>query len=189
MWGQPPRLSREAKRAPAPQKFPASAQPRPAKNPASPPPPKPFLAPLSACSTPPLPTRGARSIPFPRYRRVQVKCSTQFDNGLYHLNAHRRTGGRAVPYLPGEIDFLAACPLLFLRESPRPRVPHPCVLCKGGFHGRVDLENLIRHPYPPYANQPKDSARSAQDLTLTRQHRTRPCPSLLSSVSIVYYSM
>lgn len=40
--------------------------------------------------------------------RVQVKCSTQLDNGLYHLNAHRRTGGRAVPYLPGEIDFLAA---------------------------------------------------------------------------------
>jgi hypothetical protein len=63
---------------------------------------------------------------------------------------------------------------VFLRESPRPRVPHPCVLCKGGFHGRVDLENLIRHPYSPYANQPKDSARSAQDLTLTRQHRTRP---------------
>jgi hypothetical protein len=29
-------------------------------------------------------------------------------DGMYHLNAHRRTGGRAVPYLPGEIDFLAA---------------------------------------------------------------------------------
>ncbi len=40
--------------------------------------------------------------------RVQVKCSTQLSDGLYHLNAHRRTGGRAVPYLPGEIDFLAA---------------------------------------------------------------------------------
>jgi hypothetical protein len=40
--------------------------------------------------------------------RVQVKCSTQLECGLYHLNAHRRTGGRAVPYLPGEIDFLAA---------------------------------------------------------------------------------
>jgi PD-(D/E)XK endonuclease len=40
--------------------------------------------------------------------RVQVKCSTQLTDGLYHLNAHRRTGGRAIPYLPGEIDFLAA---------------------------------------------------------------------------------
>jgi hypothetical protein len=40
--------------------------------------------------------------------RVQVKCSTQLENDMYHLNAHRRTGGRAVPYLPGEIDFLAA---------------------------------------------------------------------------------
>jgi hypothetical protein len=29
-------------------------------------------------------------------------------DGMYHLNAHRRTGGLAVPYLPGEIDFLAA---------------------------------------------------------------------------------
>jgi hypothetical protein len=40
--------------------------------------------------------------------RVQVKCSTQLENDMYHLNAHRRTGGRAVPYFPGEIDFLAA---------------------------------------------------------------------------------
>ena len=46
--------------------------------------------------------------PTPPLWRVQVKCSTQIANGMYHLNAHRRTGGRAVPYLPGEIDFLAA---------------------------------------------------------------------------------
>ena len=46
--------------------------------------------------------------PIPALWRVQVKCSTQLNDGLYHLNAHRRTGGRAVPYLPGEIDFLAA---------------------------------------------------------------------------------
>jgi hypothetical protein len=46
--------------------------------------------------------------PTPPLWRVQVKCSTQIVNGMYHLNAHRRTGGRAVPYLPGEIDFLAA---------------------------------------------------------------------------------
>jgi hypothetical protein len=45
---------------------------------------------------------------FPPLWRVQVKCSTQLDDGMYHLNAHRRTGGRALPYLPGEIDFLAA---------------------------------------------------------------------------------
>lgn len=46
--------------------------------------------------------------PVPPLWRVQVKCSTQLVDGLYRLNAHRRTGGRAVPYLPGEIDFLAA---------------------------------------------------------------------------------
>jgi len=57
-----------------------------------------------------LDTRSRRCPPYPSppLWRVQVKCSTQLENGLYHLNAHRRTGGRAVPYLPGEIDFLAA---------------------------------------------------------------------------------
>lgn len=40
--------------------------------------------------------------------RVQVKSSTQLMQGLYHVNAHRRTLGRAVPYRLGEIDFLAA---------------------------------------------------------------------------------
>jgi PD-(D/E)XK endonuclease len=40
--------------------------------------------------------------------RVQVKCSTQLLNGLYRVNAHRRSGGRAIPYLPSEIDFIAA---------------------------------------------------------------------------------
>jgi hypothetical protein len=39
--------------------------------------------------------------------RVQVKCSTQLLDGLYRVNAHRRSNGRAVPYLPGEIDFFA----------------------------------------------------------------------------------
>jgi len=40
--------------------------------------------------------------------RVQVKASTQLLNGLYRINAHRRLGRRAVPYRPGEIDFIAA---------------------------------------------------------------------------------
>lgn len=40
--------------------------------------------------------------------RVQVKATTQILNGLYRINAHRRTGRRAVPYRPGEIDFVAA---------------------------------------------------------------------------------
>jgi hypothetical protein len=46
----------------------------------------------------------------PRLRliRVQVKSSTQMQNGLYHLNAHRRINGRAVPYKLSEIDFIAA---------------------------------------------------------------------------------
>ena len=44
----------------------------------------------------------------PRLIRVQVKSSTQMQNGLYHLNAHRRINGRAVPYKLSEIDFIAA---------------------------------------------------------------------------------
>lgn len=40
--------------------------------------------------------------------RVQVKCSAQLLNGMYRVNAHRRLAGRAVPYLPAEVDFLAA---------------------------------------------------------------------------------
>ena len=54
-------------------------------------------------SHPPLPFD-----PSPPLWRIQIKCSTQLFEGLYRVNAHRRTGGRAVPYLPGEIDFLAA---------------------------------------------------------------------------------
>lgn len=45
--------------------------------------------------------------PSPPLWRVQVKCSTQLFEGLYRVNAHRRLNGRAVPYLPGEIDFFA----------------------------------------------------------------------------------
>jgi hypothetical protein len=40
--------------------------------------------------------------------RIQVKSSTHILSGLYHVNAHRRTLGKAVPYLPSEVDFLAA---------------------------------------------------------------------------------
>ena len=43
-----------------------------------------------------------------RFLRVQVKSSTTLLNGLYHVNCHRRTGGRAVAYSPSEIDFLVA---------------------------------------------------------------------------------
>lgn len=51
--------------------------------------------------------KGCSRRPAPLWR-VQVKCSTQLLEGLYRLNAHRRTGCTALPYLPGEIDFLAA---------------------------------------------------------------------------------
>lgn len=53
-------------------------------------------------------------LPHPRFQsasllwRVQLKASTQLLNGLYRINAHRRSGRRAVPYRPGEIDFIAA---------------------------------------------------------------------------------
>jgi hypothetical protein len=43
-----------------------------------------------------------------RFVRVQVKSSTTLLNGLYHMNCHRRTNGRAVAYSPSEIDFLVA---------------------------------------------------------------------------------
>ena len=56
---------------------------------------------------PPSRQRLANTAPAPLHR-VQVKCSTQLLNGLYHVNAHRRTNGRAVPYHPSEIDFLVA---------------------------------------------------------------------------------
>ncbi len=44
----------------------------------------------------------------PRLIRVQVKATAQLLNGLYHVNAHRRIHGRAVPYKLSEIDFIAA---------------------------------------------------------------------------------
>jgi hypothetical protein len=48
------------------------------------------------------------AFPRPSLFRVQVKCSTQILDGLYRVNAHHRTHGRAVPYLPSEIDFFVA---------------------------------------------------------------------------------
>ena len=85
----------------------ASAVPR---SEASGPLPKPTLdcPALKSLRTPARRLRWCPPHPLPPIWRVQVKCSTQLNDGLYHLNAHRRTGGRAVPYLPGEIDFLAA---------------------------------------------------------------------------------
>jgi hypothetical protein len=44
----------------------------------------------------------------PKLSRVQIKCSTQLCGGFYRVNAHRRIHGRAVPYKPTEIDFIAA---------------------------------------------------------------------------------
>jgi hypothetical protein len=40
--------------------------------------------------------------------RVQVKSTTTLLNRLYHINSHRRIGGRAIAYLPSEVDFLVA---------------------------------------------------------------------------------
>ena len=40
--------------------------------------------------------------------RVQVKCTAHTTEGFYHVDAQRHTRSRGVPYLPGEIDFLAA---------------------------------------------------------------------------------
>jgi hypothetical protein len=40
--------------------------------------------------------------------RVQVKCTNQLFQGMYHLSAGRRLEGHVVPYKLGEIDFLAA---------------------------------------------------------------------------------
>ncbi|MBI1741218.1 MAG: hypothetical protein HY233_04720 [Acidobacteriales bacterium] len=43
-----------------------------------------------------------------RLWRIQVKSTTTLLCGLYRINAHRRTNNGAVPYQPGEIDFLIA---------------------------------------------------------------------------------
>jgi hypothetical protein len=51
---------------------------------------------------------SARETEKPSLHRIQIKCSTQLFEGLYRVNAHRRTNGRAVPYHPSEIDFIAA---------------------------------------------------------------------------------
>ena len=40
--------------------------------------------------------------------RVQVKSSSTLLNGLYRINAHRRTAHGVVPYDPSEVDFMAA---------------------------------------------------------------------------------
>jgi len=40
--------------------------------------------------------------------RVQVKSTATLIEGFYHVNAHRRTVGRAIPYKPTEVDFLVA---------------------------------------------------------------------------------
>ena len=56
----------------------------------------------------PVPPHPSADRTRPRLIRVQVKSSTQLLNGLYHLNAHRRINGRAVPYKLSEIDFIAA---------------------------------------------------------------------------------
>jgi hypothetical protein len=44
----------------------------------------------------------------PRLWRVQIKSTTTMICGLYRINAYRRTNHGAVPYQPGEIDFLIA---------------------------------------------------------------------------------
>ena len=55
-----------------------------------------------------LDSRIARKNSLHQIWRVQVKATTQLLNGQYRINAHRRINGRAVPYRPSEVDFLAA---------------------------------------------------------------------------------
>ena len=43
----------------------------------------------------------------PRLIRVQVKATAHLLFGQYHVTIQRKVNGRAVPYLPGEIDFFA----------------------------------------------------------------------------------
>ena len=40
--------------------------------------------------------------------RVQVKSTTTLLNGRYHVNSHRRTYGKVLPYSPSEVDFMVA---------------------------------------------------------------------------------
>jgi len=43
-----------------------------------------------------------------RLWRIQVKSTTTLLNGLYRINAHRRTNHGVIPYHPDEVDFLIA---------------------------------------------------------------------------------
>jgi hypothetical protein len=39
--------------------------------------------------------------------RVQVKSTSTVSNGLYHVNAGRRSTSGPVPYQPSQVDYLA----------------------------------------------------------------------------------
>ncbi len=80
-----------------------------------------------------------------RLYRVQIKCTTQFLNGHYHLNTHRRIHGKAVPYTLDEIDFFGA---LVIPENSWFLIPLSHVL---GITSLLPPQRKARHhPYQRY---------------------------------------
>ena len=80
-----------------------------------------------------------------RLYRVQVKCTTQFLNGHYHLNTHRRIHGKAVPYTLDEIDFFGA---LVIPENSWFLIPLSHVL--GITSLLLPQRKARKHPYQRY---------------------------------------
>lgn len=79
--------------------------------------------------------------------RVQVKCTTQLLGGYYHLNAHRRINGKAVPYTLDEIDFFGA---LIVPEDTWFIIPLSHVLGMTSFLLRSKHTRTPRDPFRRY---------------------------------------
>ena len=79
---------------------------------------------------------------------------------------------RSLHHCPDLILELGGGPRFLLPGSPRPRVPHPCVLCKGGYHGRESglVEIELRNRCSP-SGKPEDQYGQAQS-SRGRHHRT-----------------
>jgi|HubBroStandDraft_5_1064220.scaffolds.fasta_scaffold23292_3 hypothetical protein len=64
-----------------------------------------------------------------------------------------------------------AHPFRFSLRSPRLRVPHPCALCKGGYHGRMRLGAFA----VAQLGQMRRNENVIIGTRRCRPHRTRPC--------------
>ena len=95
---------------------------------------------------------------------VQVKSTTTILNGRYHINAHRRTQGKAIAYTASEIDILAAYIIpenaWFILPIEVLGTRASLLFCfkddpKGGLYGAYrEAWHLMRDPVPPTIQRP-----------------------------------